>query len=184
LHVKVPTWWEETVLSTEAESPEMVYFSTDKKWLYSKEALGIHIPGAFDLVKEGDRSILTVGGNSVALPPPIMEETNHHSCLNAVFDEDRAYVAVHGDLCSGYPLYCIDRKTGETQWASQVWCTAHTPIISGYLGRCHVVSISVVDRQVVVFGADWWSMYLEVFNATDGTLLCRFSTNSTWELKR
>ena len=95
--------------------------------------------------------------------------------LSAFLARKRCYVAIYHCLPGRYSMWCIDRKTGEVLWRTDVWVAGSLPAFSGF-DNSHVTQIMVDVDRVLVFGISSSCVYVEAFNARDGKSLFRFST--------
>jgi hypothetical protein len=177
LCISLPPWWEETVLNAQAFERANIFFTVQPQLLYPKRGLGFLMPRDTTLINTQQQAVLQVRGESVRIPAKVLENGRTHSgpCLSAFLDRDRAYVAMQSDCCDPYQLICIDRRLGNIVWEAEVWASGGGIFYCG--PSYHVVSISVADQRVLVFGAGPNCVYVEGFAVVNGTPLFRFSTS-------
>lgn len=97
--------------------------------------------------------------------------------LNILMVSDRrCIVALHDDLWTPYPIYCLEPRSGDIVWQSEVW--AEVPVIRGVSGPTpHWIDIRRCGNRVYIFGTCLFSMYIEAFALDDGDNEVRFSTS-------
>jgi hypothetical protein len=172
----LPAWWKETLLSASSHSRGVIGFAVPEL-----QGPGFRVKNAAELLRDGDRVMLTIDGQTASLPQEVTDDFTKHcnASINAAFSHDLAYVAVYNDgICAGYSLFCIDQKTGHPRWRESVWATPRPLIVQGSIPPTwhHMVNISVVDGSVFVFGTSRECVYIEAFDAVNGAALFRFST--------
>jgi hypothetical protein len=124
--------------------------------------------------------VVRVGGEAVRVPADVARRLRRPAWRNvsALALSDRCYLAAHDDVGAGYPLACLDRRTGKAVWEAGVW--GHW---SGAATGPHAMWVSVTRQadRVVVFGASLTGYHVEAFRADDGKCVFRFSTEASPE---
>ena len=180
--VKLPQWWSELLLGSRYNRQGRAYIPNREEDLYHDTGFD-HVRGPRDttLKRDGDKLILTVGAESVELPSellPAAHEDGVYCELSALITPEKSYVAVHGNV--GYPchLACLDRASGAVRWKTTV-CGTIWGAFSGAPPKAYL-SIIEHDDRVLVFGAGWFAVHVEAFQANDGVNLFRFATSYVW----
>src|SRR5262249_49882039 len=127
------------------------------------------------LKREGDKVILRIGKESVAIPEDLLQEmAKGHSNVSGLMTPSRCFVATHEDSGYSYRLACINRQTGKMLWKSEVFATwwEHSTGI-GHMW----VTVTEQNKRIVLFGCASTGMHVEAFRPEDGTNLFRFSTS-------
>ncbi len=87
---------------------------------------------------------------------------------------DRTFTALYGWPPAPYQLFATDRESGAVIWSSRVWAAGEW---RGYAGSgWHLVALRSAGEKLAVFGMDFRTVYVEVFDKRTGENRCRFST--------
>jgi hypothetical protein len=90
------------------------------------------------------------------------------------FAGEKAFTALYGWPPAPYKLIATDLGSGEVIWSSSVWAAGDW---RGYSGSgWHFVTIRSAGEKLAVFGMDFRTVYVEVFDKKTGENRCRFST--------
>jgi hypothetical protein len=176
---KAPAWWAKSLVDARANRRDNIYFSSGdpKDRPYHKAGLDwVLAPNDTTLKKDGDKALLTIGKESIQIPPKMLhkfDQGEFYGAVSGLMTPSRCYLAVHTDTGGGYPLVCIDRATGNTIWKNRVmemWW-------GGGSGQSHQwVAITEQNKRIVVFGCWSLELQIEAFGREDGKSLFRFAT--------
>jgi hypothetical protein len=179
LHVVAPRWWEQEFLGMKVgsfgamtvPSPKVELYERTERWLWATNNCSVH--------ESKGNTYLQIGGESTALPPAVdnaIKEHNYHR-LSAEADRSRCYLVTHTSICSRSPLYCLDRQSGKVLWRTEIWADWTMALGGGgsNLGF-HVITLSVKNDRLLVFGIGPRCCYLEEFRCENGQNVFRFCT--------
>ncbi len=83
-------------------------------------------------------------------------------------------LAAHTDAGYSYPVYCYSNTTNKAlSWKCEVWAS-YRETSTGQ--NSHFVSLAIARDQLVVYGSDGLSVYVEAFDLRTGMPLLRFSS--------
>jgi hypothetical protein len=179
LRAKLPSWWLQTLLSAEASARSDIHFDNPKGHLYLAAGLERFAPRGTNLAKDGNGVRLTVGERSVTLPASLAAEILEKDAqpnVSAYLGTERCYLVHHADRCTPFLLTCWDPKSVKILWTKLGWAARGYGAWNGIDER-HWVSVVEKQDRVIVFGAGSEVVYIEAFNAKDGTVLFRFGTS-------
>jgi hypothetical protein len=170
--LQIPTWWRNTFLEARFGQPGNIHFPSKNILSYGNTAVDrISAPLGTTLTKENGSFVLKVDKQSVKIPDARVG--GFFRSVQALMTPKRCYYVFHNDFGWGYPITCIERKSGKVIWKADVWAT-----------WCHrsygphpqsQVAIVEQDSRIVVFGISGGA-HVEAFRAEDGKNLFRFST--------
>jgi hypothetical protein len=177
LRTKLPGWWVSVIRSTRALSPEQVWFYPADG--YPKRTLGFRTAPDVNLTKPwfSQHATLQVSGESVWLPSILVERRRActNPCVSACANNGRMYIAFHSSLLDEYLLDAYDCRSRRKLWESGVLRRIPSLTYDGVVSdQAHVVSISVTNQAVFVFGATGICVYVEGFRPEDGHSLFRW----------
>lgn len=177
--VKLPQWWSELLLGSRFDRQGKAYIPNREEDLYHDTGFD-HVRGPRDttLKRDGEKLILMVGAESVELPGELLPQSQKTGVwceVSALMTREKCYIAVHDHLGYPFQLTCLDRLSGLVRWKTTVCGT----IWSGYSGTPPKSYVSIIehDDRVLVFGAGWFAVNFEAFQAKDGVNLFRFATS-------
>lgn len=177
LRIKIPSWWTDAILDSQAYGIIVPNTAFRKPPHHEVGLDGLCASSNTAIKQEGSVLMLTVGDESTLIPKGSVERTDSSTeprDISALMTPSRCYVAVHEDVGYPYSLTCIDRSTGKELWTSRVRATW-----SGFSNGFHQMRVTLTeqDSRVVVFGCALTGFHLEVFRASDGLALFRFSSS-------
>jgi hypothetical protein len=184
LEIELPSWWESAVKNAHMGGCGKLTPSLSGGGLYHYVGFGDHkisMPKTMSVQPKEKGAVVRVGKPSIYLSPEIVEEHLRHShCLSAAVDQDNGYFAFHNDVGVSYPLVCVERKSGNVLWESEVWASA----FKGYAGGVSLEHVVVVTKGdcVLVFGSGGYCFYIEAFERATGKNVFRFANWYTSEL--
>jgi hypothetical protein len=168
IQVPIPTSWEESLKSARGYDQRSVGFpppnaaDTDprvsKMWLPSRD-------GHHWVVKRENESVRISAEDGLG--------SVHHAAVART--RDRTFVALYGADAGPYRLLAIDEGTTKVLWSSNVWADGGLNARTGAPGW-HIVTLHPSAESLVVFGASFSAMYVELFELKTGQSRCRFST--------
>ncbi len=193
LRVSVPPWWEKVVLSAKAgKRPDLVCdFVVARHAPHHKTPYGPWALLQTDVLKRDNRIVFLVGDDSVSMKRSVVkgffrdDPPGPGPSLSATLCPDDWYLVTFssmGESVSTITLRRIDRESGRSIWKTSV-STNHEVVVHNMLLRKgqrpgdHSMAIMVRDEQVLVFGAESSSIYVQGFRRADGKNLFRFSTD-------
>ena len=182
--IQPPDWWIKVLLNARAncrhhfyfDLPENNHYDFPRKTLYHDAGLNNFVaPLDTTLHKEGDKSVLQVGKESVALPGAVFDN-DMNNAVSALVTPGRCYVAAHWSI-GGYSLFCLERSSSKVLWK--------TTVLGGFTGGLggfaeQWVTITKQGDRIVVFGCAL-DIYVEGFRADNGVNLFRFSDFASGE---
>jgi hypothetical protein len=177
-----PSWWEETVLQMRAYDRNTLLFPEKSIKLVKMSGTDFFGTRDMSLTTEKQTATLKVGRDIVKISSSAFRRmtqvarTVGSQIMSARMNPEKCLVAIHGDQCWPYSLYCIDRKDGTVLWTNNVWAGGDNTNYGGPAGW-HRISICWGMGRIIVFGAGDDVAYVEVFEAGDGKNLSRFSTS-------
>lgn len=93
--------------------------------------------------------------------------------LTSIIEDNQCIVGFMGDSCFSYRLLCLNLKSSELLWSTEVWASG----LGGFSGQDrHLAVMKVHENKLYVFGACTRNMYIEAFDMKDGSNLFRFGT--------
>ena len=124
--------------------------------------------------------VLSMKGDSIAIPSSIMDiaRAKETGIVSALMTDRYCYVVFPEYWPSSfeYKMWCIDRRSGEINWSTEVFGPVDGLSTSGFQQSPHYVSIVAKQGKVYVFGGTPESMYIEAFSAETGKGVFRFCT--------
>jgi hypothetical protein len=168
IHAPIPRAWEDALKSASGHDQSGLLFSPSysavedprngKKWLPSSA---------------GDHWLVRRGSESLILPISAGLGPVDHAAIER--SADQTYAALYGADAGPYTVLAIGKDYAKSVWSSKVWADGRLKDHRGPPGW-HAVTLHVSDESLVVFGASFGAMYIEVFDCKSGRNRCRFST--------
>lgn len=191
IRITPPRWWIDTIkhididknlIDSDALAELNKRWKGKGRWRYS---------GVDDAQMEGDQLAISDSGQVVYLDESLFSEfeatesqgkwlrSTTSSNLIAKMDGDRLYIAFpNGEFSFSVPraVTCIDCKAPEAKWTSVVHngLSVQPNLSSASIGGFS--EIVVTPTNVVLFGANSFACYFNVYDKIDGTLKVRFVT--------
>lgn len=164
----IPQWWADFVVKGPVEARQT--------W-YHNAGLGlVFAPNDTQVTVNGGKYTLRIADESVELPDSILTKSDQGNLwcrFSGLFTEKHCFIAVHNDVGYSHKVACIDRTTGNLDWASDAcgcWFGGASGIHESW------VTVAVQQEQVVIFGASWTGFYMHAFDVVTGKSRWRFST--------
>lgn len=183
MRLEAPNWWSELLLESRASGAENVIAQKNRMRLYHATDLDYvraPINTTLEIDKRGkelaQRVILRVGDDSIRISENLLRKSatgKFIDNISVLLTPTRCYIAAHDGVGYSYELACIDRKSNQALWKSDVWAT-----FSGVASGDQEMFVGVTEQsgRVVVFGASYTGFHVEAFRSTDGAPLFRFSS--------
>jgi hypothetical protein len=185
LQSRIDKTWDETLLSAMVGVDGRIAFPKEPtvelrqclKYDFShSRQLGVEL--------QNDHVVFTTSRDSVRLSTLVLDSILYRARngvgrrIEMVANEDRAYFAIHSACASPYSIVCVERRSGDVLWQSDVWASGG---LYAYEGRCwQWVDLKAGDGSVTVMGVAQDVAYVEAFSGDDGSNLFRFNTTLLW----
>lgn len=174
--LKIPLWWDMAFAD-----PFLNLKSDDSDFHQTGlGGLGIRAPIGTELVKKGDRIVVTVHSSveanrtaSVTIDESVLDQLEEYQAFEkcaAQVKPEESFLAFYTDLGSRFPLIAVDSHSGKVLWRAEVW--SRDAAFGGVSD--HVAEIVVNDNFVAVFGICVVERYVEAFDRKTGACVFRF----------
>lgn len=158
--VKPPEWFQQRILGQDDGPPPDLPVAT--------------------LRQEARALLLRRGNDTTVVPGDLQEKCKDASELTACFTSTYCFVALDCNYTGDYDVFCIDRTTGKTAWASKAegcWSISRDAARDR---RGQLAELVVRDERLVVFGASpTGTLYAHALQSDDGDPLFHFCDYGT-----
>jgi hypothetical protein len=177
-----PPWWEATIMKVRYDNRGLISCGEIERPSYHEAGLGRLAPSDTLLEQRGDKSLVTVAGESILLPAKEIHLGPSPSgggdfSFSAYSTPEKCFVTLHAQLPLEYHLLCFDRAKDKVIWTTTVFGEARRSVIMGS-GHRHGVTIRTLGGAVLVYGGGSFSVYVEGFKMNDGSNLFRFCADN------